>query len=134
MNYLYCELSKQWNILRLTQGSVTSSLATAFSRKAAGKVVPMYENKVCYIIACRYISTPSKRLFWIEMCEQLHTTTVLLQSPSGCCVEDKKGFMPLPRIEPYFFGRQATVPAEISPFPQKSLLSIPKVKLYITTV
>lgn len=45
-----------------------------------------------------------------------------------------KNFMQLLGIEPYFFGRQVTVPPEISPVPQESLVPIPKVKLYVIII
>jgi len=57
---------------------------------AAGKVFPVYDKKVSYINACRYTSTRSKRLYWVEMREQLHISTALLQSPSGSILKYKK--------------------------------------------
>lgn len=96
-----------------SQWSVFLSSYFIPQERATVKVFPEYDRKVGCINACRYTFTHSKRLYWVEMREQFHNSTALLQSPSGCFLEGKN-FMQLPGIEPHFFGSQDTVPPEIS--------------------
>ena len=102
-----------------------SSLATLSPREE-----PLVKFFLCttrkQVISTRVGTLPLILSVYTEQkCVSGFTSLLLCSRALLAALQKIKNIIPLPEIEPYFFGRQATLPPEICPFPQESVGAIP---------